>query len=187
MMAPKFFANSSAFRKWLETNSTVVDELLVGFHKVASGQPSMSWSESVDEALCFGWIDGVRKRIDERSYQIRFTPRKSTSIWSAVNIAKIEKLRVGGRITTAGETAFAHRRDAKSVVYSYEQQGTAKLSRERTQAFKSCRQAWQFFQSTPPSYRKVMLHWVTSAQKPETRDARFAALVKACSDGKRLR
>ncbi len=113
MTAPKFFSTASAFRAWLETNASAQAELLVGFHKLDSGRPSMSWSESVDEALCFGWIDGVRRRIDEDAYSIRFTPRKTTSIWSAINIRKILQLQEQGRMTAAGTAAFAHRKESR--------------------------------------------------------------------------
>ena len=185
--APMFFASAQDFRRWLEANAANASELLVGFHKVGSGRPSISWSESVDEALCFGWIDGVRKRIDDEAYAIRFTPRKRTSIWSAVNMRKFEGLRAQGRMTPAGEAAFAHRKDSKSVVYAYEQAGTAELSPQELQSFKDAREAWAFFESTPPSYRKVLLHWVTTAKKAETRASRFAQLLAACAAGKRLR
>lgn len=185
--APTFFASAQDFRRWLEANAAGASELLVGFHKVGSARPSMSWPESVDEALCFGWIDGVRKRIDDEAYAIRFTPRKRTSIWSAVNMRKFEVLRAQGRMTPAGEAAFAYRKDSKSVVYAYEQAGTAELSPQELQAFKNAQEAWAFFASTPPSYRKVLLHWVTTAKKAETRASRFAQLLAACAAGKRLR
>ena len=187
MNAPEFFAEAKDFHQWLRTNSGSAKELLVGFHKVGSGRPSMSWSESVDEALCFGWIDGVRKRIDEESYTIRFTPRKSTSIWSAVNIAKMEKLQAEGRMTPAGAGAFARRTEARSRVYSHEQEKTAELAPAELRAFKKDKVAWEFFEKTPPGYKKVMLHWVGSAKKPETRAARFTKLLEACAAGLRLR
>lgn len=141
MPVPKFFPNAQAFRKWLEANASSAAELLVGYYKVATGKPSMSWSESVDEALCFGWIDGVRRRIDDESYQIRFTPRRPTSTWSAVNIAKFETLQAEGRMTPAGAAAFRHRREAKSVVYSYEQESPAELAPDELREFKRNKQA----------------------------------------------
>ena len=147
----------------------------------------MTWPESVDEALCFGWIDGVRKRIDEYAYQIRFTPRKPTSIWSAINIAKYEKLSSEGRMTEAGTQAFAHRKDERSVVYAYEQDAIAELSPPELKQFQRDKAAWKFFEATPPSYRKVILHWITSARKSETRASRFEKLVDACRNGIRLR
>lgn len=187
MTSPRFFETPAAFRAWLETNASTTSELLVGYHKVATGRPSMSWSESVEEALCFGWIDGVRKRVDQDTYSIRFTPRKATSIWSAVNISKFEQLRAQGRMTPAGESAFASRTEAKSVIYAYEQESTAELSPDEIRAFKRHRRAWRFFEATPPSYKKVILHWVTTAKRPETRASRLAKLVDACAAGQRLR
>ena len=187
MPAPRFFGTAQAFRRWLERHAGTTPELLVGFHKVGSGRPSMSWSASVDEALCFGWIDGVRKRIDETSYSIRFTPRRPTSIWSAINIAKFEQLQAQGRMTPAGAAAFAQRSDAKSVVYAYEQASPAELAPDEWRAFRRHKAAWQFFEATPPGYRKLVLHWVTRAKKAETRAARLARLLEASAAGERLR
>ena len=187
MSTPRFFETAAAFGAWLEANASKAGELLVGYHKVATGRPSMSWSESVDEALCHGWIDGVRKRIDDNTYSIRFTPRKATSIWSAINIAKFEQLRAQGRITAAGEKAFASRTEAKSAVYAYEQQSTAELSAAEAREFSRHKAAWRFFEATPPSYKKVMLHWVTTAKRAETRTSRLAKLIEACTAGQRLR
>lgn len=187
MTVPAFFSDAQAFREWLQAHAGSAAELLVGFHKVASGRPCMSWSESVDEALCFGWIDGVRRRVDEHTYTIRFTPRKTSSIWSAINIAKYRALEAAGRVTPAGAQAFSHRTDTRSVVYAYEQPSVAALSVAETRTFKRDAQAWRFFEAAPPSYRKTVLHWVTSAKKAETRSRRFAALLAACSAGQRLR
>lgn len=186
-MAPRYFQDAAAFRAWLTLHAASAAELLVGFHKVDSGRPSMSWSESVDEALCFGWIDGVRKRIDDTAYSIRFTPRKATSIWSAINIAKFEALQAQGRMTAAGAAAFALRKEHKSKVYAYEQAATAELSAAEIRAFKRKAPAWRFFEATPPSYKRVVLHWVTSARKPETRLSRFEKLLEASAAGQRLR
>jgi uncharacterized protein YdeI (YjbR/CyaY-like superfamily) len=184
--SPKFFPNPAAFRQWLEANAGERTELLVGFHKVATGRPSLSWSESVDEALCFGWIDGVRRRIDDATYSIRFTPRNPDSIWSAINIAKVDKLQSQGRMTPAGLKAFALRTEAKSIVYSHEQTETAELSAEELVAFKRNQPAWAYFESTPPGYKKVVLHWVTGAKKAETRAARLGKLVVASAAGERV-
>ncbi|MGJ7527307.1 YdeI/OmpD-associated family protein [Variovorax sp. GB1P17] len=186
MMLPTFFKTPKAFRQWLETHAGSAEELLVGYHKVGTGEPCMSWSESVDEALCFGWIDGVRKRIDEATYSIRFTPRKPTSIWSAINIAKVEQLRLEGRMTPAGLSAFAKRTASRSAVYSHEQDETAKLLTHEVRAFEGDKTAWAFFELTPPSYKKRLLHWVCSAKKPETRSARLTKLIEACAAGQRL-
>lgn len=187
MTAPTFFPNAEDFRQWLEANAGSATELLVGFHKVGTEQPSLSWSEAVDEALCAGWIDGVRKRIDDATYSIRFTPRRPTSIWSAINIAKVERLQTEGRMTPAGARAFAQRTEARSAVYAHEQEEAAELSPAELRAFERNEVAWTFFKSTPPGYKKVVLHWVCSAKRPGTRDARLAKLIDASAAGQRLR
>jgi len=186
MTSATFFATPEAFRHWLQAHAANGRELLVGFHKVGSGQPCMTWSESVDEALCFGWIDGVRRRIDEHTYSIRFTPRKPSSIWSAVNIAKMEQLQAAGRMTPAGLQAFAHRKAGKSAIYSHEQAKPAELPAAQLREFRRHKKAWQFFEATPPGYKKTLLHWVTSAKRPETRESRFAQLLAACVAGERV-
>lgn len=185
--AATFFKTPQAFRRWLESHAGSARELLVGYHKVGTGKPCMSWSQSVDEALCFGWIDGVRRRVDDATYTIRFTPRKPASIWSAVNIAKVEQLRQQGRMTPAGLGAFAKRTASRSAVYSHEQEETAELLAHELRAFKSDPAAWAFFEQTPPSYRKRVLHWVCSAKKPATRSTRLARLIEASAARERLR
>lgn len=187
MNDPLYFENSETFHDWLEAHAASATELLVGFYKVDSGRASMSWSESVDQAICFGWIDGIRKRIDDESYSIRFTPRKTSSIWSAINVAKFAQLQSQGRIAAAGAMAYSHRKEHKSAIYSYEQEDTAELSPQELKDFKRATLAWTFFETTPPGYRKVMLHWVTTAKKAETRAARLARLLQACAAGLRLR
>jgi uncharacterized protein YdeI (YjbR/CyaY-like superfamily) len=184
---PQFFATAAEFRQWLERHAASCAELIVGFHKVGSDRPSMRWPESVDEALCFGWIDGIRRRIDEHSYQIRFTPRKAGSTWSAVNIAKYHKLHAAGRVEPAGAKAFALRIEEKSVTYSYEQQETARLSSQEEREFRKHKLAWRYFEATPASYRKTVLHWIVSAKRPQTRASRFARLLAACAGESRLR
>ncbi|WP_372657882.1 YdeI family protein [Hydrogenophaga sp.] len=186
MAEPRFFATPAAFRRWLEQHAATSAELIVGYYKVGSGRPSMRWSESVDEALCFGWIDGVRHRIDEQAYRIRFTPRRPDSTWSAVNIAKFEALLAGGRVSPAGAQAFAHRLEANSRIYSHEQPEEAPLSPAELSAFQKHKTAWRYFESTPPSYRKRVLHWMASARKSETRASRFTKLMDACASGTRL-
>jgi uncharacterized protein YdeI (YjbR/CyaY-like superfamily) len=181
-----FFANAAAFRAWLERNALREPELMAGFHKIGSGRPSMTWSESVDEALCFGWIDGVRKRIDDHSYLIRFTPRKKDSIWSAVNVAKVEVLIAAGRMRPAGLEAFARRTERKTRVYSYEQEGVTPLTEAELQLIERNKAAWSYFEQLPPGYRRTMLHWVVSAKKAETRARRLAELIDSCAAGKRL-
>lgn len=185
-MAPKFFASALAFRKWLEANHEKKTELLVGFHKVASGTPSMTWPESVDEALSFGWIDGVRKRIDESSYTIRFTPRKRTSIWSAVNVKRVAELTRAGRMRPAGLAAFAARSDAKTAIYSFDRKEAAKLEPAHEALLRANPKAAAFFDRQPPGYQRITLHWVTSAKKAETRERRLAQLIEWCAEERRL-
>jgi uncharacterized protein YdeI (YjbR/CyaY-like superfamily) len=181
------FDNAPAFRQWLASNAASCTELLVSFDKVATGRPCMSYSDSVDEALCFGWIDGVRKRIDDQTYSIRFTPRKPTSIWSAVNVAKVQRLQSEHRMTLQGEKAFALRRPARSGIYAHEQAAPADMTRDELQAFKRNVDAWKFFEASPAGYKKQVLHWTTSAKRDDTRASRFARLVQACTAGERLR
>lgn len=184
--APVFFENAERFRAWLDAHAASASELLVGFYKVGSGRPCMRWSESVDQALCFGWIDGVRRRIDDDSYSIRFTPRKPASIWSAVNIGKIEVLRAQGLLLAAGEAAFAQRTEARSRLYSHERTTPAELAPEDAQLFHSQPAAWAYFCTCPPGYRATVLHWVSSARKEATRGARLTRLIAACAAGQRL-
>ncbi|WP_198116698.1 YdeI/OmpD-associated family protein [Massilia rhizosphaerae] len=186
MSAPVFFETPEDFRAWLAAHAHEARELLVGFHKVGTGKPCMKWAESVDQALCYGWIDGVRKGVDADTYTIRFTPRKAGSIWSAVNIDKIAKLREQGLMTPAGEAAFALRSEHRSRVYSHERETPAELEPADLARFKRHKAAWAFFEACPPSYRKRMLHVVTSAKKPETRAARLERLIDACAEGRRL-
>jgi uncharacterized protein YdeI (YjbR/CyaY-like superfamily) len=184
--APTFFDSAEHFRAWLEANHATAAELIVGFRKVGSGLPSMTWSQSVDEALCFGWIDGVTKRIDEMSYQIRFTPRRAGSIWSLVNVAKVEKLTALGRMRPAGIAAFEARSSAKTGVYSFEQTQPIALGDAELRVFRQNKAAWNYFESTPASYRKVTTYWVISAKQPATRARRLAQLIAACAEGRRL-
>lgn len=183
---PRFFRDATAFRVWLQKNAATQRELIVGFYKVGSGKQSITWPESVDEALCFGWIDGVRKRINEEAYQIRFTPRAAKSIWSAVNIGRVKELVAEKRMTAAGLAAFARRLERRSRVYAYEQGGASQLNDTERSRFMRHRAAWKFWESMPPGYQKTMLHWVTSAKRPETRERRLDKLINACSNGMRL-
>lgn len=175
-MGPIIFANQKDFRKWLEKNHKKEIELLVGFYKVDSGKPSMTWSQSVDEALCFGWIDSVRKSIDKDSYQIRFTPRKPTSIWSAINIQKIAELTKQGRMYPAGLEIFEKRKDNTSKIYSYENE-EVKFSSELEKIFKANKKAWKYFQSLAPTYRKPSTNWVMSAKLESTKLKRLNELI----------
>jgi len=181
-----FFADAAAMRRWLEEHAVTAAELHVGYHKVGTGRAGLTWSASVDEALCFGWIDGVRRRIDDDSYTIRFTPRKPGSTWSVVNIDKVAQLRAQGRMTPAGERAFAARLPERSGIYSHEQSDAPALTDAQTQRFREDDAAWTYFESCPPGYRKRMLHWVTSARRPATREGRLAQLIAACAAGRRL-
>ena len=184
-MSPVFFANSAEFRKWLEENHQTETELLVGYYKVGTKKPSMNWSESVDEALCFGWIDGIRKSIDNESYCNRFTPRKPKSNWSAVNIKKVEELTRLEKMAPAGLAAYEKRLEMRSVVYSYENQ-PEKFTSELESRFKKNKVAWDFFEKQPPSYRKVRIYWVMSAKQEATQFSRLEKLITACAEGKRL-
>jgi uncharacterized protein YdeI (YjbR/CyaY-like superfamily) len=187
MTAPLWFATASAFRAWLDRHHASAGELLVGFHKVGTGRPCMTWPESVDEALCYGWIDGVRRRIDDTAYSIRFTPRRPGSIWSAVNLRKVDALIAAGRMRPAGLLAWQNRDLQRTSVYSFEQTDSAQLDDVETERFMLDAAAWTYFKSTPPGYRKTVLHWITTAKKPDTRARRLAELVAACAQGRRLR
>jgi uncharacterized protein YdeI (YjbR/CyaY-like superfamily) len=184
-MKPQFFPNPPAFRKWLEDNHSTATELLVGFHKVDSGKPSITWPESVDEALCFGWIDGIRRRIDDVSYSIRFTPRKKTSTWSAVNIRRVEALVKEGKMTPAGIEAYNARKDHKAGIYSYEQR-LGDLSDPYGKILRKNKKAWDFFSGSAPSYRKAVIWWVLSAKKEETRLSRLQTLIADSSRGRKI-
>jgi uncharacterized protein YdeI (YjbR/CyaY-like superfamily) len=181
-MEPKFFAKPSDFRNWLEKNHQKKTELLVGFYKVDSGKPSITWSQSVDVALCFGWIDGVRKSIDDERYQIRFTQRKSTSIWSAINIKKIEELTKSGLMQPAGLASFEKRTESRSRIYSHEKDEPA-FTPNFIKQFKADKKAWNYFQSLAPSYRKVSTHWVMSAKQEATRIKRLNQLISESASG----
>lgn len=184
-MAVKFFKTPPDFRKWLAAHHATVKELWVGFHKKGSGKPSITWPESVDEALCFGWIDGLRKSIDEESYKIRFTPRKTSSVWSAINIANANKLIKGKRMRPGGLKAFELRKENRSGIYSYEQR-SADLVEPYLGKLKRNRAAWKFFQAQPPWYRKQMNWWVVSAKQEETRLKRLEKLIEGSAQGRRL-
>ena len=181
-MTPIFFAKQSDFRKWLQKNHKKETELLVGFYKVGSGNPSMTWPQSVDEALCFGWIDGVRRSIDKDSYQIRFTQRKSTSIWSAINIKKMEELTKDGLMQPAGLASFEKRIESKSKIYSYEKD-EVELTQHFKKQFKANKKGWEYFQSLAPSYKKVSTHWVMSAKQEATRIKRLNQLISESAAG----
>jgi uncharacterized protein YdeI (YjbR/CyaY-like superfamily) len=180
-----FFKTQEDFRKWLERHHEKETELIVGFYKVDSGKPSMSWSQSVDQALCFGWIDGVRKSIDKESYSIRFTPRRNTSNWSAINIKKIEDLTKTGLMKPAGLKAFSLRKESKSEIYSYENDTTFLDSNYEIQ-FRENKNAWDFFLKQAPSYRKAIMRWIMSAMQERTRQSRLEKTIKESEQQKRV-
>ena len=182
-MKPLYFASPAEFRAWLEKHHDSATELLVGFHKRDSGVPSMTWPESVDEALCFGWIDGVRKTVDENRYTIRFTPRRMKSNWSKVNLARVEELKKLGRMMPAG--LRVHEQRVAKRDYAYESRPQA-LSPEFEKRFRANKKAWAFFEKQPPYYRKLMAFWIMSAKREETRETRLAKLVEASAAGKRV-
>lgn len=184
-MKPRFFRSAAEFRAWLERNHLTAQELLVGFHKRATGRPSMTWPESVDEALCFGWIDGVRRRIDEARYSIRFTPRRRGSIWSVVNTKRVAVLASEGRMREAGLQAFRGRDPKKTAVYSFEREHAA-FPPELERKFRANAPAWRYFQSAAPWYRRVTTHWVASAKREATRERRLKQLIAASSRGSRI-
>lgn len=176
-MKPKFFPSPSAWRAWLEEHQQKHEELWVGFYKVGSGRPSITWPEAVDGALCFGWIDGVRKSLDESRYVIRFTPRRPKSIWSAVNIKRVAELSSLGLMRPAGIQAFERRTGKPSEIYAYEQRKGATLGGAYEKQFRANKKAWSFFQTHPPWYRRTASWWVISAKKEETRLKRLAQLI----------
>ncbi|HLI50176.1 MAG TPA: YdeI/OmpD-associated family protein [Thermomicrobiaceae bacterium] len=180
-----FFESPGAWRDWLAANHQSASELVLGFRKKGSGKTGISYKEAVDEALCYGWIDGVRKRIDDSSYLIRFSPRKPSSIWSAFNIKRVEELRAEGRMQPSGIAAFEDRREDRSRIYSFEV-GPKELEPEMEARFRAHPKAWDFFQSQPPSYRQPAIWWVISAKKEETRQRRFERLLADSAEGKRL-
>ena len=184
-MSPTYFPSPAAFRDWLLEHHETATELVVGFHRTGTGTPSMTWTESVREALCFGWIDGIRRRVDDTRYTIRFTPRRKGSIWSAVNVKHVEELMAAGLMTPAGLRAFEARKDAKSGVYSFEQR-TVELPAAYTAVFRKYRKAWLWFEASAPSYRKAAVWWVVSAKREETRARRLQQLIECSAEGARL-
>jgi uncharacterized protein YdeI (YjbR/CyaY-like superfamily) len=176
---PIFFESSAEFRRWLEHHSSGAMELWVGYHKVSTGKPSMSWSESVDEALCFGWIDGVRQSIDDKRYAIRFTPRSSTSKWSQVNLRKAAELVKQGRMTEAGLAEFRSAKTGDLPSYAKERANPIAFSDSQVSTFKRNREAWSWFLGQAPWYQRAATHWVTSAKKDETQARRLAELISS--------
>ena len=185
-MQPAFFGTASAFRSWLEQHHATAAELYVGFHRKESGLGGLTKAEAIDEALCFGWIDGIIHRIDAQSYCHRFTPRRPGSNWSNVNLAHVRRLQLAGKMHPAGLAAHAARQAEKTGVYSFENRQTAKLPPVMLRQFKTAQKAWTFFRSQAPSYQRMAAHWVISARQPATRENRLVKLIKASAAGRRV-
>jgi uncharacterized protein YdeI (YjbR/CyaY-like superfamily) len=185
-METRFFKTPNEFRAWLAENHATATEIGVVLHRKDSGKPTMTWSDAVDQALCFGWIDSIARRIDETSRVQRFTPRKPKSNWSAVNIRKVGELKARGLMAPAGLAAFARREEARSGVYSYENRHLAALDPGRQAIFEKDAPAWQFFSRQPPSYRQTAIYWVMNAKRDETRSKRLAQLIEVSAGGRRL-
>jgi uncharacterized protein YdeI (YjbR/CyaY-like superfamily) len=186
-MEPIYFASPAELRAWFEANHETATELRVGFWKKATGVPSLTWSEAVDEALCFGWIDGVRHSVDADRYTNRFTPRRRGSNWSAVNVAKVAALSREGRMRPAGIRAFEARSDARTGVYSFEQRSDAKLTPAQERRFRADADAWAYFQAAPPGYRRTATWWVVSAKQEATRERRLTQLIEDSRAGRRIK
>jgi uncharacterized protein YdeI (YjbR/CyaY-like superfamily) len=183
---PFFFDSAGAFREWLEANHENAVAVLVGFHKRHTSRPSLTWSEAVDQALCFGWIDGIRRSLGGDAYTIRFTRRKPGSNWSAVNIRKVEELTTAGLMRPAGLKAFEGRLDSRSRVYSYEDRNQASLAPAQEDRFRANARAWAFFQAQPPGYRRTAMYWVSNAKQEATRDRRLIQLISDSEAGRRV-
>ena len=184
-MKPKFFTTPAQFRAWLEQNHDQETELLVGFHKKSAGKKSVTYNEALDEALCFGWIDGVRKSLNETSYTIRFTPRKPRSIWSLVNVKHIDRLQKEGRMHAAGLEAHARRDPKRTGIYAFENRPRS-LSPAYEKMFRQNKTAWKFFEEYPPSLKRTVIFWVMGAKKEETQLKRLHKLIESSEKGVRL-
>ena len=185
-MEPVFFASPAELRAWFEAHHATAGELWVGFHRKRTGRPTVTWPEAVDEALCVGWIDGVRRTVDADRYAIRFTPRTARSTWSAVNIARANVLIAEGRMRPAGLAAWERRTDERSAIYSYEQRHAAMLERSEQAAIDANPAAREFWERQPPSYRKTATYWIVSAKRPATRARRLAQLIEDSAAGRRI-
>jgi len=184
---PLFFATRAELRDWLDEHHETADEVIVGAWKKSTGKPTLTWPEIVEEALCVGWIDSIRRSLPGDGWAIRLTPRRKRSIWSAVNVAKVAELRAAGRMRPAGEAAFAARRDDRTAIYSFEQAIDPELAPVEAARFQAIEAAWAWFSAKPPSFRKQALHWVISAKKPETRERRLATLIEDSAAGRPIR
>jgi len=184
-MQPKFFTSPEKFREWLERNHDSATELLIGFHKKSSGKKSITYAEALDEALCFGWIDGVRKSLNETSYMQRFTPRKPRSIWSNINVKHVERLKQEGRMHRAGIEAYERRAPERTGIYSFEN-APRELPSEYEKTFRRNKAAWKFFQEQPAGYKRLMVFRTVSAKKEETRLRRLKQLIESSEKGERM-
>jgi uncharacterized protein YdeI (YjbR/CyaY-like superfamily) len=186
-MKPIYFESAAAFRRWLSANHAKCDEVVVGYYKRHTKKPSMTWSESVDEALCFGWIDGVRHGVDDERYTNRFTPRRAGSNWSLINIAKVKELIRTGRMKPAGLRAYEARDEKRTGVYSFERTTAAKLAPADEKVFRRNKTGWNWFSEQPQGYRRTAYHWVISAKREETRASRLATLIADSAAGRKVK
>lgn len=182
---PVYFNDQNEFREWLEKNHNKASVIIAGYYKVGTGKPSMTWSESVDQAICFGWIDGIRRSVDKERYTIRFTPRRTASVWSNVNIRKVEELKKKGLMKKQGLEVYNNRKETKSGIYSFENE-IPKLDDKYERIFKASKTAWDFFVKQAPSYQKTRAHWIMSAKQEATRFSRLNKLIKASEEHNRL-
>jgi uncharacterized protein YdeI (YjbR/CyaY-like superfamily) len=183
---PRYFSSPAQLRQWFERHHADADELLVGYHKRGTGRASVTWAESVDEALCVGWIDGIRRSVDQERYTIRFTPRRARSIWSKKNLARMEELIAEGRVQPTGLRAFESRDRERTNQYSFEQEDAA-FDADQERAFRANKKAWRFFSQQPPSYRKPAIWWVVSAKRADTKARRLATLIDDSAHGRRIK
>lgn len=184
-MKPKFFSTPAQFREWLERNHDSASELLIGFHKKSSGKKSITYHEALDEALCFGWIDGVRKKLNETSYMQRFTPRKPRSIWSNINVGHVERLKKEGRMHASGLAAYEKRDPKRTGIYSFEND-PAKLTPLFEKKFRANKKAWDFFQEQAPYYKRLMIYRIMNAKKEETKIRKLDQLIEVSANGQRI-
>ncbi|HJU93152.1 MAG TPA: YdeI/OmpD-associated family protein [Pyrinomonadaceae bacterium] len=184
-MKPKFFSTPAEFRQWLERNHDTATELLIGFHKKSSGKKSITYPEALDEALCFGWIDGVRKKLNETSYMQRFTPRKPNSIWSNINVNHVERLKKDGRMHASGLAAYERRDPKRTGIYSFENE-SVKLAPAYEKKFRQNKKAWKFFEEQPPYYKKLMIFRIMAGKKEETRIRKLDQLIECSANGHRI-
>lgn len=186
VLKPLYFKSGEAFEEWLEKHHRTATELLLGFYKVGASKKGITYQQALDAALAYGWIDAIRRRVDDQRFTIRFTPRRPRSIWSAVNIKRVGELEAAGRMREAGRAAFAKREEKRSRIYSFERESPAELDAASIDALKGDRKAYEHFMKQPPGYRRIVAHWVTSAKKPETRERRLKVLIECSREGRKI-